>query len=152
MTTGDTIRDEPGRKLVILADRPELALCFNSQASGQPGAGPHIHREHADAFHVLDGRLTLIVGPDTEELHVHAGEVAVVPPGVVHGFRNDSGAPATWLNLHTPNGGFADYLRGARDGVQVVWDSYEPPADGGLPASAVTVSRQPPPVAPGSGQ
>lgn len=144
--SAETIRDEPGRRLAILADRPELVLCFNSHAPDQPGADPHVHDEHTDSFHVLEGRLTLLVGPGREELHVHAGEVAVVPPGVVHGFRNDSGVPATWLNMHTPNGGFADYLRGARDGVEVAWDSREPPAGGGLPASAVTVARSLPPV------
>ncbi len=32
-------------------------------------------------------------------------------------------------------------LRGARDGVPVAWDSFEPPADGGRPASDGVVSR-----------
>lgn len=144
MNEGEPIGDRPERVLTILADRPELVLSYMRHASGQPGAEPHVHHEHSDAFHVLEGRLTLIAGPGLEEIHLHAGELAVVPPGVVHGFRNDSGDTAAWLNMHAPGGGFAEYLRGARDGRAVEWDSHAPPPDGGLPRSAVIVARQPP--------
>ena len=64
-------------------------------------------------------------GPD---LHVH------------HAFRNDGVADARWLNFHVPDKGFAEYMRGARDGRQVPWDSFDRPADGGLPADEVTLT------------
>ena len=95
------------------------------------GASPHIHRTHCDLFFVLTGELTLLVGPDREERVLPAGTLALAPPFVVHGFRNGSDAELRYLNFHAPNGGFADYLRGVTPG----FDSEDPPADGGRPAS-----------------
>jgi hypothetical protein len=37
--------------------------------------------------------------------------------------------------------GFAAYLRGARDGAPAAWDSFDPPADGGRPATEVLLVR-----------
>ena len=59
-----------------------------------------------------------------------------VPPGVAHSFRNHSDRSARWLTIHAPDGGFAAFMRGVRDGVEVEWDISEVPADGGLPASS----------------
>ena len=49
--------------------------------------------------------------------------------------RNDSDCPARWLTIHARDGGFAAFLRGIRDGVEVAWDISAVSADGGLPAS-----------------
>ena len=43
---------------------------------------------------------------------------------------------ALFLNFHSPSGGFADHLRGRSDG----FDSFDPPDDGGRPATDVIVS------------
>jgi mannose-6-phosphate isomerase-like protein (cupin superfamily) len=59
----------------------------------------------------------------------------VAPPLVVHAFRNGSDADVRYLNLHAPGAGFADFLRGLRDGRDVPFDSEDPPADGGRPAA-----------------
>ena len=59
---------------------------------------------------------------------------------VVHTFVNESGGDARWLNMHAPDHGFAEYLRAARDGEDVAFDSFDPPADGGLPATGATVT------------
>jgi hypothetical protein len=61
----------------------------------------------------------------------------VAPPLVVHGFRNAAEAELRYLNFHAPNGGFADYLRGAAPG----FDSFDPPEDGGRPASEASIIR-----------
>jgi quercetin dioxygenase-like cupin family protein len=53
---------------------------------------PHVHREHTDAFYVLEGELTFAVGPAAERIGVAAGGFVAVPPGVVHSFANESGA------------------------------------------------------------
>jgi mannose-6-phosphate isomerase-like protein (cupin superfamily) len=64
------------------------------------------------------------------------GTFVLVPPGVVHAFDNDSDSVARWLNFHGPSTGFADYLRGDREG----FDSFDPPEDGGLDPERVVVS------------
>jgi mannose-6-phosphate isomerase-like protein (cupin superfamily) len=49
---------------------------------------------------------------------------------------------ARFLNFHTPDGGFAAYMRDLRDGVEgASFDSFDPPADGGLPLSEAVVCR-----------
>jgi hypothetical protein len=53
-----------------------------------------------------------------------------VPPLVVHGFRNASDAEMRYLNFHAPGVGFADYMRGLRDGRSVTYDQEPPPAEG----------------------
>jgi hypothetical protein len=64
----------------------------------------------------------------------------------VHGFDNDSDAEVQYLNFHAPDGGFADYLRAARDGRNAAFDSFDPPADRGRPARDAIV------VGPGVGR
>jgi quercetin dioxygenase-like cupin family protein len=107
---------------------------------GEPGAGPHFHREHVDAFYVVDGELTFRVGASLTPVQAGPGTFVLVPPGVVHAFDNDSDAVARWLNFHSPSTGFADYLRGEREG----FDSFDPPADGGLDPALVTVATASP--------
>jgi hypothetical protein len=72
---------------------------------------------------------------------VAAGGLAAVPPGVVHSVRNAGDRDAAWLTIHAPDGGFADFMRGVRDGVDVAWDFAPPPPGGGLPASEAVVRR-----------
>jgi uncharacterized cupin superfamily protein len=69
---------------------------------GAVGAGPHFHRARDEFFYVLAGELVLRVG---EESHTApAGTFAFIPRTTVHGFRNDSAAPATLLVMHHPAG------------------------------------------------
>jgi hypothetical protein len=69
-----------------------------------------------------------------------------VPPNVGHGFRNGADVDARWLNFHIPDAGFAEYMRAARDGRALTWDSFDMPGDGGLAADLVTIVQGPPPV------
>ena len=62
-----------------------------------------------------------------------------MPPQVAHSFRNDGDRLARWLTIHAPDGGFAAFMRGVRDGVEVEWDISAVPAGGGLPASDAIV-------------
>ena len=108
-------------------------------------AGPHVHNRHTDAFYVIEGELTLEVGRESESITVSPGGLVAVPPGVAHAFRNDGDRPARWLTIHAPDGGFADFMRGVRDGVEVEWDITPVPVRGGAPAEEAIVSgrRQP---------
>jgi quercetin dioxygenase-like cupin family protein len=142
MTTpdGEVITESELRDVRILSERPELTVTWSRYAPGQRGPGPHVHREHTDAFCVLQGELTFSLGPDGETVRVPAGGYVAVPPNVVHSFFNDSNADAIWFNMHAPDAGFADYMRAQRDGRTVPFDSLDAPADGGLPASAAVVT------------
>jgi quercetin dioxygenase-like cupin family protein len=113
------------REVLLLDTRPELTVTWSRYAAGERGPDLHLHREHVDAFYVLSGELTFERGAERERVVLRAGEYLAVPPHVPHGFANESGAETTWLNFHAPDAGFATYMRGARDGVQVEWDSFD---------------------------
>lgn len=130
---GETITALERREVVILAERRDITITWSRYSAGERGPGLHVHREHTDAFYVLDGELTFAVGP--ERITMPAGGFVAVPPNVVHTFSNEGSAEARWLNLHAPEKGFAAYLRAARDGTDVLFDSFDAPQDGGRPAA-----------------
>ncbi len=136
---GEIVGDSPDRRVEILSDRDELHATWSRFGPGRDGAGPHIHHRHTDLFYVLDGELTVRVGAEDEHVAVAAGTLVRVPPLVVHGFRNASDADVRYLNFHAPGEGFADFMRGLRDGTGVDFDQDEPPADGGRPSSEATI-------------
>ena len=134
---GETVTDRPERTIRILADLPELTLTWTRYVSGEEGPGPHIHREHVDAFFMLSGELVFRVGPELDPVKAGPGTFVLAPPEVVHTFRNEGPDDATWLNLHAPSKGFADFLRNPDS----PWDSFDAPADGGRPASEAIVQH-----------
>jgi quercetin dioxygenase-like cupin family protein len=136
----ETITQAPRRDVVILAAREEITTTWSRYAPGERGPGLHVHREHTDAFYVLDGELTFALGPGAEPLALAAGGFVAVPPDVVHSFANEGGAEARWLNFHAPDKGFATYLRDARDRRDAAFDSFDPPVDGGRPATEAIVA------------
>jgi mannose-6-phosphate isomerase-like protein (cupin superfamily) len=62
----------------------------------------HVHDAEDDAFYILEGELTFAFGDRSAA--VPPGTFVLVPPGVEHGFRNDSGVPVRMLNIHAPAG------------------------------------------------
>ena len=103
-------------------------------------AGLHVHERHTDAFYVLEGEVIFEIGADSETVTIGAGGFVAVPPGVAHSVRTGK-RPARWLTIHAPDGGFAAFMRGIRDGVETEWDIAPVPTDGGLPADRAIVSR-----------
>src|SRR5687767_11626426 len=134
---GETVTDRPERTIRILADLPELCMTWTRYVPGEEGPGPHIHREHVDAFFILTGELNFGLGPEVERVKAGPGTFILAPPEVVHTFRNDGPEDATWLNFHAPSKGFASFLRDP----DFVWDSFDAPADGGRPLSEAIVDR-----------
>src|SRR6266536_4578876 len=132
-------RREQG-ELRILVAREDVTITHAWCAAGEQVAGPHVHRGHTDAFYVLEGELTFEIGREREAIRVSSGGFLAAPPGVAHSFRNAGDRPARWLTIHAHDGGFAAFLRGVRDGVEVEWDIAGVPADGGLPAGEAVVS------------
>jgi len=135
---GETISDRAERNVRILLGHELVDVTWTRYESGERGPDPHIHKQHADAWYVLDGELTFGVGPGGEVLRqAPAGTHVLVPAGVVHTFRNEGAATARFLNIHAPSMGFAESLRRAGTGFQ--WDSFGPPEDGGRSTADVVV-------------
>jgi quercetin dioxygenase-like cupin family protein len=139
MIDGEIITQREGRELRLLVAEPDLTITWSRYAAGERGADLHVHREHVDAFYVVEGELTFSVGPAAERLALAAGGYVAIPPNVVHAFDNDAATTVEYLNFHAPDAGFAAYLRAARDGGKAAFDSFDPPADGGRPAADATV-------------
>ena len=64
------------------------------------GATAHFHRTFSESFYVLEGRPSFFDGRTWTE--GNPGSFLYVPRGGIHGFRNDSPAPATFLILFSP--------------------------------------------------
>jgi quercetin dioxygenase-like cupin family protein len=128
---GEVIGDTADRRVEILCEHDELHATWSRFGPHRDGADLHVHRRHTDLFYVLEGELTVRLGVEDEPVVVPQGALAQVPPLVVHGFRNGSDAELRYLNFHAPGGGFATYMRGEAPG----FDSEDPPADGGRPAT-----------------
>ena len=138
---GEVIGDSADRRVAILSDHDALHVTHSRFGPHRDGADLHVHRRHADFFYVLDGELTVRLGPGDEQVRVPAGTLARVPPLVVHGFRNASDADVAYLNLHAPGALFADYLRTLRDGEPRPegYDQEDPPQDGGRPVAEAQI-------------
>jgi quercetin dioxygenase-like cupin family protein len=138
---GETITDRKRRAVqMLVAGDDHLTMTWSRYSHGERGPDLHLHREHTDAFYVLAGTLTFSLGPEGERtVRAPAGTVVVVPPDVAHAFRNDDAPDAFFVNVHTPDRGFAEYMRALRDGLPASFDSYDMPVDGSRPADAAIV-------------
>jgi mannose-6-phosphate isomerase-like protein (cupin superfamily) len=135
----EVLVDSPARQGGIVVAREDLTITHARYAAGERVAGPHIHHRHTDAFYVLEGELVFEIGSEAETITVSAGGFVAAPPGLAHAFRVADTGAARWLTIHAPDGGFAAFMRGLRDGVEVEWDIAPVPADGGLPASSAII-------------
>ena len=144
---GEVVGDAPDRRVEILSDHDLLHATWSRFGPRRDGADQHIHHRHTDLFYVLDGELAVRVGPEGDEVAVPAGTLVRVPPLVVHGFRNAGDDHVRYLNLHAPGEGFAEFMRGVRDGVKIDFDQDAPPADGGRPASEASIGADGPALA-----
>ena len=61
------------------------------------GAAPHFHRTISESFFILSGTVRVFNGE--RWLDAGPGDFVHVPAGGVHGFRNESGEPASFLLL-----------------------------------------------------
>ena len=136
---GEVIGDAPERRVEILSDHEAVNATWSRFAPHRLGADLHVHRHHIDCFYVLEGELTVRLGVEDATVVVPAGTLALVPPLVVHGFRNGGDAELRYLNLHAPGRRFGDYLRAMRDGRSFAYDQHAPPGDGGRPVNEAVV-------------
>ncbi len=81
-----------------------------SMGPGRGGASPHFHRTMAESFYILTGTVRVYDGKEWVDGAV--GDFLHVPPGGIHGFSNESGAPASMLIHFAPGGPREKYFEG----------------------------------------
>lgn len=74
------------------------------------GPGPHFHRTISESFFVLAGTVRLYNG--AAWIDARPGDFLFVPEGGIHGFRNESGEPASMLILFAPGAPREGYFEG----------------------------------------
>lgn len=79
-----------------------------SQAASGPG--PHFHHTLAESFYILSGSVRVYDG--NEWVSTQPGDFLHVPPGGLHGFRNESGEPASMLLHFAPGAPREGYFEG----------------------------------------
>jgi mannose-6-phosphate isomerase-like protein (cupin superfamily) len=136
---GEAILRREKREISILVASEDVTITEARYAPGERVAAPHVHHEHTDAFYLLEGELSFEIGREAKTITVSSGGFVAVPPEVAHSLRNDGDRPARWLTIHAPDGGFAAFMRGIREGVEVEWDISAVPTDGGRPESEAIV-------------
>jgi quercetin dioxygenase-like cupin family protein len=77
-------------------------------AAARSGPDPHFHRSISESFYVLTGTIRLYDG--AHWLDGRPGDFMFVPEGGIHGFRNESGEPASMLILFAPGAPREDYF------------------------------------------
>lgn len=116
---GGEIADLGG--LALKAGATQTAGTVSVYEGGLPArtAGPplHVHSETDEALYILEGEVTIRLGPET--LRADAGSFVWMPRGVPHTFANLAGAPVRMLGIAVP-GGIEDLLGSVpRDGSPV---------------------------------
>ncbi len=96
----------------------QLSIVEFEMPPGAMGATPHIHQDHSEDFVIISGEVTfdvLLDGQLAAEVIGPGGTVSV-PPGVAHGFRNESASPARFIGLFRP-GGYEQFFRDVHEMV-----------------------------------
>jgi quercetin dioxygenase-like cupin family protein len=82
---------------------------YRWEMAAEPGGpAPHFHRTISESFYVLAGTVRLYDGK--RWIDGRPGDYAFVPEGGIHGFRNESGEPASMLILFAPGAPREDYF------------------------------------------
>jgi mannose-6-phosphate isomerase-like protein (cupin superfamily) len=77
------------------------------------GPDPHFHRTISESFFILSGTVRIYDG--TRWIDTRPGDFVHVPAGGVHGFRNESGEPASMLLHFAPGAPREAYFEGLVD-------------------------------------
>jgi quercetin dioxygenase-like cupin family protein len=99
-----------GRHHRVLCELPEYEVIELRFGPDFEGVDPHTHPDHVDSFYVLEGEAEFRVGEDV--FRAGPGSFVAAPIGVLHGFWNVGGTELRMVNVHVPNTGFAERLRG----------------------------------------
>jgi quercetin dioxygenase-like cupin family protein len=128
--------DKPERTIHIHVASEQLVVTETRYRAGERGPDLHVHHEHADCFYVLEGGLTLSL--ESGERTLGPGSFVLVPPDVVHTFRNDGPDDLRFFNFHAPGMGFDRYVQGLYDQeFATPFDQHPAPEGGGRDPSLV---------------
>jgi mannose-6-phosphate isomerase-like protein (cupin superfamily) len=90
------------------------------------GPDPHFHKTISESFYVLTGTVRFYDGRGWVD--GHPGDFLHVPPGGLHGFRNESGLPASML-LHfapgAPREPYFETLKALGEGLEMTAEEHE---------------------------
>jgi mannose-6-phosphate isomerase-like protein (cupin superfamily) len=86
----------------------EFGLYRWNFAAARGGPDPHFHRSISESFFVLDGVVSLYDGTGWKD--AGPGDFMYVPPGGIHGFKNESGELASMLLLFAPGAPREEYF------------------------------------------
>lgn len=81
-----------------------------NMSARRSGPDPHFHKTISESFYILSGTVRIYNG--TEWIDTEPGDFVHVPEGGVHGFRNESGEPASMLLLFAPGAPREAYFEG----------------------------------------
>jgi mannose-6-phosphate isomerase-like protein (cupin superfamily) len=105
-TTGNTVH-----YLATGATTGGLFGLYRWEMGPEPsGPGPHFHRAIAESFFVLSGAIRIFDGRSWVD--TAPGDFVHVPIGGIHGFRNESGDPASMLIHFAPGAPREGYFEG----------------------------------------
>lgn len=91
----------------LLASAAQTAGAFEViEYQGPAVPPPHVHRDHDEAFYILEGRFRFILGRD--DVEAPTGALVFVPRGTRHGFSVEPGSRAL---LFTIPAGLAGFFR-----------------------------------------
>lgn len=114
---GEVLTNPVGGRMVAKVRDADTAGAYSVHESvipaGSPGPRPHIHHRHEETFYVLEGRLTVRVGP--RRIEADAGSFVVIPRGVVHQPSNPGSVPVRVLLVFSP-GGMDRFFEDAAEG------------------------------------
>jgi mannose-6-phosphate isomerase-like protein (cupin superfamily) len=79
-------------------------------AGPKGGPGPHFHRTISESFYTLTGTIQIFDGENW--IGTKPGDFVHVPAGGIHGFRNESGEPASMLLHFAPGAPREAYFEG----------------------------------------
>jgi quercetin dioxygenase-like cupin family protein len=108
---GEGERLERANRVALLkAALPEMSFFEFTVEGPLGGPAPHHHDDQVDNFYVLSGELEILAGEVTHR--AGPGAFASIPRGVTHAFAHRSEDVARFLNVHAPDAGFANFIRG----------------------------------------
>jgi mannose-6-phosphate isomerase-like protein (cupin superfamily) len=110
------------------------------EAVTAPGQGtpPHLQRDDAEAFYVLDGEFDFMVAGKT--VRSGPGSFHYIPRGVPHAFFNPGDKPARMLIINLPGGLHENFFQEAGDPVADA-SSFPPLSPPDIPRLIEAASR-----------
>ncbi|WP_020577750.1 cupin domain-containing protein [Actinopolymorpha alba] len=88
--------------------KSEFGLYRWNFGPGRTGPDPHFHKTISESFYILSGTVRLYDG--NKWIDGTPGDFLFVPEGGIHGFRNESGEPASMLLLFAPGAPREEYF------------------------------------------